>query len=96
MPPFRYGQEAVRRTGALMASIATLIVPSVPFLKPTDKKALMPVRGAPAIRWYVRHCAPAHQVSEILWGDHIEKLTAAGRPLSLISSSNLRAIRRRR
>ncbi len=39
MPPFRYGQEAVRRTAALMASIATLIVPSVPFLKPTGRES---------------------------------------------------------
>ncbi len=49
MPPFGHRQEAVRRTGGINGTIATLIVPSVPFLKPTGQESLMPVRGAPAI-----------------------------------------------
>ncbi len=38
MAPFGYGQEAVRRTRCVDASIATLMVPSVPFLKPTGQE----------------------------------------------------------
>ena len=37
--------------------------------------------------------APAHQIGDILRGDHIEEFPAAGRPLSLMSSSSLRAMR---
>ncbi|VDZ04391.1 Uncharacterised protein [Escherichia coli] len=49
MPHLVTDRKQCGAPAALMASIATLIVPSVPFLNLPDKKDQTPVRGAPAI-----------------------------------------------
>ena len=76
MPPFRYGQEAVRRTGGING-IDSHFNRTISAIFETYRTRKTRRQFAVHLRFggTCANCAPAHQVSEILWGDHIEKLT---------------------
>ena len=65
---------------APMASMATLMVPSVPFLKPTGQETGGQLAVHLGFGGTGTDGAPAHQIRHVLRGDHVEEFGGGRQP----------------